>query len=262
MISQPSETEIVQCEPGSPDYFKFLAKTATQLKNESQFAEFEAPCFKNTRYSWKMTKENEVTITMEAKNPDSYFCADFYIAHVGLQWKFVNRFFKGKYEYVFKDLTQQDKDLVLARGVLVFITCDSPSNLMTDLAKTVSLLTEYSPASFHPLTTYGQEQNRLAAEKLAGIKWKPRKSVLNIPKKEDVRSGDVFFIQNFHAFGTMFTYGAGSRAEHIVIALRDPKDNELWMLESTGHCGVYAINTSDNGVCKTTYDLFMKDSND
>lgn len=262
LFNSVSDTEIVQCEPGNPEYFKFLAKTAVQLKNESEHSVFEAPCFKNVTYSWKMSNKDEITLTMESKNADSKFCADFYVANVGLHFKFITRFMKGKYDYVFKNLTQEDMDLVLARGVLVFITCDSPSNLMEDLAKTVSLLTEYAPTNFHPLTTYGQEQNRKAAEKLAGIKWKPRKNILNLPDVKDIHSGDVFFIQNFHAFGTMFTYGAGSRSEHIIIALRDPKDNQMWMLESTGHCGKYAINTSDTGVCKTTYDLFMKDSND
>ena len=103
---------------------KFLAQTMAVLHTPADRKMHTGFCFERLTYSYGVAG-NRITLKIEAENPVDWWCSDVHMLMVGSQYQVSNVWFKGVHLYTFDNLTQQDLDLVEARGVIAYEFCDS-----------------------------------------------------------------------------------------------------------------------------------------
>ena len=77
-------------------------------------------------------------MTVTAKEPDGWTCSDVIAFSAGTQWTWGNLFTHGEHNYWF-DLTDEDLQLIEARGLQAYQFCDTAFHLVYDAVKTIEL---------------------------------------------------------------------------------------------------------------------------
>jgi hypothetical protein len=103
---------------------KFLAQTMAVLHTPGEQSSHEGFCFKKLTYSYTSDAQ-KLTVKITAEDAVDWTCSDVHMVMVGRRWQTKNVFFKGDNILTFDNLTQQDLDLVDARGVIAYEFCDS-----------------------------------------------------------------------------------------------------------------------------------------
>jgi hypothetical protein len=232
------------CDPSTPDFFKFVANGSEEmLKPDVEVSQTNSHCFAKTETSWKWENANDLTLTISTKGPKTHLtCSDVYILQVGSQLQFSVIFSDWwSHHFTFKNLSQQDKDMLKYQGVRPFITCDSITHLIPDMFKTIGLFLGGIGVIHSPdVPFFGykpwkmqKEWNVQFIKDATGFQWQTRDAkVINIPAKEQIRSGDYFPITRFDGLDQIIQYGTGSHSGHSVTAVWDKRDGELYIIES------------------------------
>jgi len=132
---------LLRCDPSKPEFFKWLSRgTGAMNKPSVTRTHKDSHCFDSTEMSWEFDNTSQLTVTIKVNDPaKSWNCSDAYLLQVGSQLQFQNIFFHGTHHYTFKNLSEQDIEMVSTVGVQPFLFCDNVAHLVPDLIKTIGL---------------------------------------------------------------------------------------------------------------------------
>lgn len=193
-----------------------------------------APCFGNNQATLSMNATAAV-LTITASAPINATCSDFYLVGTvdGLQTVQVDK--AGSVSATVPVLPRSGSAQWIAReGVRVFQFLDSPWPTLYEMLATVSL---FVPALMEPSLDAGSFQRNM--DFIAGYanltNYPPRSAgniAMSIPDSY-FDSGDLFAVWHPDGLGTLEQWGTGAATTHIVVGMRYPPDNSLYIVEST-----------------------------
>ncbi|KAL0489021.1 kelch-like protein [Acrasis kona] len=182
---------------------------------------WKAPCFNNNTASTRLNADGSLTLTIDASQPTSYTCSDWYFLatrsnfHVkavvlhGVNTITINQFEKGELESI------------LQEGLHIFEFKDGFLGTIIDAYKAIRVLygIYFEPDKINFMTKY------------MNITFKERPvKVLDLPEDE-IKSGALLGVTTLSGLDSILMYGTGSRIGHIAMTLRI--DKELYVVEST-----------------------------
>jgi len=262
---KPKDSVIEQCMPSNPDFFKFAAKTVAKLtiplKKETLNDSF---CFETIKYWFTKDTEKIYTIWVETKGMKTANCTEAHLFSLGKKFHYSILEKEGTHLFTFKDITEQEVNILNGLGIEVYRFCDSVSHFVPDLVLSLALF--FGGLGLNPnIPFFGshvpmkmQELNVKFIKHATGFQWRERQNIFIDLNPEDVRSGDFFGITRFDGIDNIIHYGAGSHAGHSVIALwdRSGEQPELYILESQD-----AVYWPTAGLQRTKFEIWKKQAN-
>lgn len=234
-------TKIIQCQPGHPDFFKFVSKTVAKLTGEDQKVENPSFCFKKVRFYFVKDAFNELTLFISSWGKKDLLCSDSYLVTSGSGFHMATIELPGVHKISFKNLYPDDVEFVKLNGLQIFRFCDSILNFVPNLLLTVSMFlgglgdNPDIPFFGSHVPMYMQKMNVEFIKHATGYQYLPRDppAFLDYPA-ENFRSGDFLAVIRFDGVDNIIQYGAGSFSGHSVMALWDRSGDkpQLYIVES------------------------------
>lgn len=87
--------------------------------------------------SFEKVDASTAQITIEARNPTSELCSDFYLFGTALNYHVENVFFHGKTVVSFKNLSAKEMQNVETYGIHAFRFCDKLTNILRKISDSI-----------------------------------------------------------------------------------------------------------------------------
>jgi hypothetical protein len=242
-FSLPTGTNgnIPMCQPGTPDYFKFLGQTTATLTPQNPTKTAETSCFKQTTYSlvWKDARTAKISFKNSGKK--SLFCSDHYLATSLISFDIHTNWMYLTSSITYKFKTDEEATLAKNQGINIILICDSWLNIIPDLIKTVTLfipdfLNTYNVKLPALIKNFMTKRTYDFLMKYTGATIKPRKQKVAISEeyiRQYVKSGDILAVRGPSGLGAAIFYATGGPVSHSAIAMWDDQQaNKLWILEA------------------------------
>lgn len=230
-----NDTELLECKPDHPNFFKSFANSVAKVRQEFEKVETQSYCFSSVRFYWISDSDTQVTLYISSYNKQHPQCSDGYVITTGRTYHFAEVLTTGVHKVTFKNLSQFELDFIKFNGIQAFRFCDSMVNIIPDLVMTASLfigglgLNPNIPFFGSHVPMYMQELNVEFIKRANGYQWKKRNAPLFLKDyaAENFRSGDYLLITRFDGLDNIIHYGSGSHNGHSTMALwersQDPK---------------------------------------
>ena len=239
------ETQVLECRPDHPDFFKGFGNSAGRVKGEFVKVNTSSYCFKNIRFYWISDSDTQITFYIASYDKQHAQCSDGYVITTGHTYHFAEVLMTGVHKVTFKNLSSFELDFIKNNGVQPFRFCDSIINIIPDLIMTAELfigglgLNPNIPFFGSHVPMHQQELNVEFVKRATGFQWKKRKQALYFKDypAEYFRSGDYFAITRFDGLDNIIHYGTGSHSGHSTMAIWERateagKEDELYVVES------------------------------
>jgi hypothetical protein len=240
-IKKPrTDSEIEECSPSHPDYFKIFAKVVASLTPANPEVKTSSYCYKTTDFKFELQTKDTITVSIYSVNKNHLTCGDGYLVSTGKQFHFVETLLPGLNRFTFTGMTKEELEYVSMRGVEFMRYCDSAIHMVPDLILTAQMflgglgLNPNIPFAGSHVPMEQQKANVDFIKEATGFQWKSRTPTYIDYDASNIRSGDFFAITRFDGLDNIIQYGAGSHSGHSVMALWDRTQNpaQLYIVES------------------------------
>jgi hypothetical protein len=239
------DTQILQCRPDHPDFFKAFGRSVAKMRTELQTVRSPSPCFKNVRFYWISDSDTQVTLYIGSYDKQYAQCSDGYVITSGRTYHFAEVLLPGVHKVTFTNLSDFELKFIKNNGLQAFRFCDSMINIIPDLIMTAELflgglgLNPNIPFFGSKVPMHMQELNVEFVKRATGFQWKKRKNPVFLKDyaAENFRSGDYFAITRFDGLDNLIQYGTGSHSGHSTMALweratEEGQEDQLYVVES------------------------------
>ena len=226
-------SDVLQCKPGSPNVFKFLAANVINIK-EGGVGVFENLCFKQNKATLVWKSDTEVEVTIDSSSPRSTFCSDDYLISTLLSSKVERKLLHGKSVYSLKMSSGSDASYVKGNGISIMPLCDKLVNLIPDVLSTLWMFSS-SFLSYLPKAVVDRmrDQDLQKLKKLTGVQSVQRKPKVQTDYNwlaANVKSGDVYCQYSEDGGSTFIIFGTGGVCSHVGMFLWE--GTTLYFVES------------------------------
>lgn len=213
------------------DVYYFAPNLMAKLINLGDKVQFENTCFKQNIFSLIEKTDNEIHLELEASEPNSLLCSDYYLITTSRIHELQTVFKRGIHKIVLKNLSQNDFLEIKANGIRVLGFCQDVIQSLKSLYDTIKL---YLGGITNPHVPDEMEKANVDfIKRYVGYDFQPRgevgKTILNIDKK-DIHTGDFVAIVRLDGLDELIMMGTGSSIGHTAVCIWI--DNELYVVES------------------------------
>lgn len=240
-LPKTDATSLPMCQPGHPDFMKFLGVTVATLTPENPDVTKETPCYHRTTFhlEWKDNRTARVIFKNGLKK--SPFCADHYLATTLVSFDLHTNWWYLWSTITYKFKTDEEAELARHQGIKVILMCDSWLNIIPSIIKTVTLFIPDILASKHiwvpeKVRKYMADRAYDFIQRYTTTTLQPRTQ--KVPITEEyirmfIKSGDILAVRGPSGMGTAIYYGTGGPVSHTAIAMWDDQvKDKLWILEA------------------------------
>ncbi|KAL0208836.1 hypothetical protein P9112_011423 [Eukaryota sp. TZLM1-RC] len=182
---------------------------------------FSASCFKLTTVSMVLGRDS-AELNIQAYEPKSFVCADWFLISDGKHFKLKSAFRKGDHRMSIK-LTPEEVQSVRSSGFSIFQISLHVIDYIRDVVEFYNIIKREDPLAIKKLI-----------EDQMGFVYENRNADWIDPIKVEpfIQSGDVIAMTKFNTVEAFITSATLSRAGHSAMALRDPDTRELFIVEN------------------------------
>ncbi|KAL0223727.1 hypothetical protein P9112_003117 [Eukaryota sp. TZLM1-RC] len=205
-------------------YYDFLPRLVvhfTQAHGPSYRHHFKAHCFRNNTVSVFFDHKNkDVSLSLDASNPNSFFCMDSYVIATMNSVNVKTAVRHGVHDWSFKLNDHQFKDAI-ANGIYLFHIQDNLIHLVEDIWHTIHLF----------MGKKSEQENLKFFKEALNIDFVPRQQEFDVDPSV-LRPGDIIITTSMTGLSSMISFGTGAATGHVCIVIRDPFTGELLISES------------------------------
>jgi len=237
---KPKDSELIECSPQHPEFFKFTAKSVAVLTKPKQMVAVKSFCFPEVVFELQNVGTDQVTISLTAIGKKTLTCSEAYLFSTGKHFHFHNILVPGVHKYTFTGLSADEMNYIATGGAKIMRFCDSIQHMIPDLLLTGQIF--IGGLGLNPkIPFFGshvpKEQEKANVEfikEATGYEWQPRHPTFIDLDAKYVQSGDFLAITRFDGLDNIIHWGAGSHAGHSVMALWDHTESpaQLYIVES------------------------------
>ncbi|CDW80089.1 UNKNOWN [Stylonychia lemnae] len=198
-------------------------------------------CFQNVTFTYQQSgNENDigdVTITVDAQNPRTMFCKDWFLFGNAEFYHIETFFFHGKHQVTFKNMNTESKEVVQKSGIQMYMFCDGYVDTFISVFNTVLAFVgglgtnPYIPIFGSHVPEYMEKANLKFLNDTIGYDMQLRSNQTYDYDESLIQSGDFLAIMRLDGVDPIIMYGSGTHAGHSTMALRFD-DGELYVIES------------------------------
>lgn len=237
---KPTDSELIECSPQHPEFFKFTAKSVAILTKPNQKVAIKSFCFPEVVFELENVGSSQITIAITTIGKKTLKCSEAYLLSTGNHFHFHNIFIPGVHKFTFTNLSAEEMSYITKGGAKVMRFCDSITHMIPDLLLTAQIF--LGGLGLNPkIPFYGshvpmeqQEANVEFIKEATGFQWQKRNPTFIDLDAQYVQSGDFLAITRFDGLDNIIHWGAGSHSGHSVMALWDHTVNpaQLYIVES------------------------------
>ena len=237
---QAKESDVIECSPNHPDFFKFAATTVALLKPNQNSVKINSFCFKDVAFSMTNVGSNTLQVEISAHNKRSLACSETFIITTGKHFHMPTVVLAGEHRYTFEGLTADEMTYMSFNGVRFMRFCDSITHFLPNLLMTAQMflgglgLNPKIPFFGSHVPMEMQHANVKFIKEATGFQWRERNPTFIPLDPKYIQSGDHLSITRFDGLDNIIHWGAGSHQGHSVIAIWDHTQEpaQLYIVES------------------------------
>ncbi|KAL0218233.1 hypothetical protein RCL1_009081 [Eukaryota sp. TZLM3-RCL] len=191
---------------------------------------FGSDCFQFNKVTLYASASDGL-ILLDAQQPSSFYCADFYLFVTGTQWFIHSCEMRGNHKWKVKSWNKDPIDAyedVKQYGLAIF-------RINLNLWKDFLFIWDFVQIFLND----DPKAIRAFLEKSMKFKYSTRsQGVIHIPEHL-IHTGDLLTILKMNKEEAAIAYGSGGRAAHSAVFMRDPHTKKLYVAETTPGLGVH-----------------------
>lgn len=237
---KPRDSELIECSPQHPEFFKFTAKSVAQLTKPKQIVAIKSFCYPEVVFELQNVGADQVTIAITTIGKKTLTCSEAYLLSTGNHFHFHNILLPGVHKFTFTGLSAEEMNYIATGGAKIMRFCDSIIHMIPDLLLTGQIfigglgLNPKIPFFGSHVPMEQQRANVKFIKEATGFEWQERTPTFIDLDPKYVQSGDFLAITRFDGLDNIIHWGAGSHAGHSVMALWDRSQDpaQLYIVES------------------------------